>query len=76
MKSKQTFKTYDGVEVGCHELVWYCYKNGIDSNGCQDKPTSHKHHSDFVPTENDIYYYFSTKQACQSYIDSMLIDSI
>jgi hypothetical protein len=63
---EKTFKTFDGVEVSCRELVWYCRKDGSSKI-----PHSHSHKYDFVPTENDIYHYFSTKEACQQYIDKM-----
>jgi len=61
--------THDGVEVWEGDKVWYCYISGTRSKNETDSPNSTVAHEG-IPT-NKNYYYFSTQQACQSYIDSV-----
>lgn len=65
----QTFKTYDGVEVAKGAIVWFCYKNDKTRWGFKEIPS--KYYADIGMNEINIFNFFSTREACQSYIDEM-----
>ena len=66
------YTTHDGVEVWEGDGTWACYKNGIEKfSGEKDKPTLvHDIHKKNESTHENVLF-FSTQQACQSYIDSV-----
>lgn len=67
---EKTFKTFDGVEVSKDTKVWFCYKTGKDEN-IKDV-TSCSKLGFFLSNYNlSKFYYFSTQEACQQYIDKM-----
>jgi hypothetical protein len=61
------YKTHDGVEVKKGDFVWFCYKEGVNENDEKDIPSISLSHEPMVTS--NISYYFSSYEACQSYID-------
>ena len=64
----QTFKTYDGVEVGIGATIYMTgEKPSIDAT-----PNEWVVEADDIKRKNETEYrYFSTKEACQAYIDEV-----
>ena len=66
-----TFRTHDGVELSRYDNTWYCYKNGINLV-TNDKDIPTMSYIDELSNDHDAFYYFSTEQACQQYIDKTI----
>jgi hypothetical protein len=64
------FTTYDGVDItDFNNSIWVCYRNGLRrTNNNPDTPSMF---SNIKKYNNNICYCFSTKEACQAYIDNI-----
>jgi hypothetical protein len=62
------FVTEDGVGMFEGMEYFFCYKSGINTNGCKDFPASH---ITFTANLDDKYIRFSTKELAQSYLNKV-----
>ena len=68
---EKIFRTHDGVELSQFTKVWYCYKTGKDEDdNTKDIPT-YSDLEDVTKSDFDDFCFFSTKEACQAYINRM-----
>lgn len=68
---KRTITTHDGKTVKVGTEIWFCTKNGKAAvfSDIKDRPTLKKAKGE---EETSLFFnYFSTKEACQDYINNL-----